>query len=316
MSIHASGALTARGLGPYVVQSDMIRSMTGFGSAAVTAGDVAGSLELRSVNSRHLKLNFRLPFGAEAFEEPLRAVVGDRLRRGHVDVTLRLTSSQDATGAIEIDEARLASYLEAFRRLQESHGLEGIPDLDLVSRLDGVLVERSLDPVGSINAEIVTGAAQLAVDELIGMRSREGERLANELHERLDALSVRLGAVEELAPLRLEAERERLRRSVAELAGGVDVDDDRLAREIAVLADRWDIREEIVRARAHVAAFEDLLDLPDDEPVGKRLGFLSQELLREVNTIGSKSNDSRIAHHVVEAKNELETMREQIENVE
>jgi len=290
--------------------------MTGFGSAAVTAGDVAGSLELRSVNSRHLKLNFRLPFGAEAFEEPLRAVVGDRLRRGHVDVTLRITSSQDATGAIEIDEARLASYLEAFRRLQESHGLEGIPDLDLVSRLDGVLVERSLDTVGSIDAEIVTGAAHEAVDELIGMRSREGERLATELHERLDALSVRLGAVEELAPLRLEAERERLRRSVAELAGGVDVDDDRLAREIAVLADRWDIREEIVRARAHVAAFEDLLDLPDDEPVGKRLGFLSQELLREVNTIGSKSNDSRIAHHVVEAKNELETMREQIENVE
>jgi len=290
--------------------------MTGFGSAAVTAGDVAGSLELRSVNSRHLKLNFRLPFGAEAFEEPLRAVVGDRLRRGHVDVTLRLTPSQDATGAIEIDEARLASYLEAFRRLQGSHGLEGIPDLDLVSRLDGVLVERSLDTVGSIDAEIVTGAAHLAVDELIGMRSREGERLATELHERLDALSVRLGAVEELAPLRLEAERERLRRSVAELAGGVDVDDDRLAREIAVLADRWDIREEIVRARAHVAAFEDLLDLPDDEPVGKRLGFLSQELLREVNTIGSKSNDSRIAHHVVEAKNELETMREQIENVE
>lgn len=316
MSIHASGELTARGPGPYDIRSDMIRSMTGFGSAAVTAGDVTGSLELRSVNSRHLKLNFRLPLGAEAFEEPLRAVVGDRLRRGHVDVTLRLTPSRDATGAIEIDEARLASYLEAFRRLQGSHGLAGIPDLDLVSRLDGVLVERSLDPVGSIDAEIVTGAAQAAVDELIGMRSREGERLASELHERLDALSVRLGAVEELAPLRLEAERERLRRSVAELAGGVDVDEDRLAREIAVLADRWDIREEIVRARAHVAAFEDLLDLPDDEPVGKRLGFLSQELLREVNTIGSKSNDSRIAHHVVEAKNELETMREQIENVE
>ena len=217
---------------------------------------------------------------------------------------------------LQIDEARLSSYLEAFRRLRESHGLGGPPDLDLVSRLDGVLVERSLDPVGSIDAEIVTVAAHAAVDELIGMRSREGARLATELQERLDALAVRLSAVEELAPLRLEAERERLRRSVAELAGGVDVDDDRLAREIAVLADRWDIREEIVRAGAHVEAFRDLLDLPDDEPVGKRLGFLSQELLREVNTIGSKGNDARIAHHVVEAKNELETMREQIENVE
>jgi uncharacterized protein (TIGR00255 family) len=290
--------------------------MTGFGSAAVSAGNVTGSLELRSVNSRHLKLNFRLPFGGEAFEEPLRAVVGDRLSRGHVDVTLRLTPSKDAPGAIEIDEAKLSSYLDAFRRLQGTHGLEGSPDLDLVSRLEGVLVERSLDPLASIDAEIVTAAAHTAVDELIEMRSREGERLATELHERLAALAVRLSAVAELAPLRLEAERERRRRSVAELAGGVDVDDDRLAREIAVLADRWDIREEIVRARAHVEAFEDLLDRPSDEPVGKRLGFLSQELLREVNTIGSKGNDAKIAHHVVEAKNELETMREQIENVE
>ncbi len=290
--------------------------MTGFGSAAVAAGDVTGSLELKSVNSRHLKLNFRLPYGAEGYEESLRSAVGDRIRRGHVDVTLRLTPSQDADGRIEIDEERLVSYLDAFRRLQGTHGLEGIPDLDLVSRLDGVLVERSQDPVGEIDAEIVTAAAQAAVDELIGMRSREGERLALELRERLEALSTRMDAVEELAPLRLVAERERLRRSVAELAGGVDVDDDRLAREIVVLADRWDIREEIVRARAHVEAFEDLLDLPDDEPVGKRMGFLSQELLREVNTIGSKSNDARISHHVVEAKNELETMREQIENVE
>ena len=290
--------------------------MTGFGSAAVTAGDVTGSLELRSVNSRHLKLNFRLPYGAEEFEESLRAALGDRLRRGHVDVTLRLAQAQDAAGRIEIDEARLASYLEAFRLLQQSHDLDGVPDLDLVSRLDGVLVERSQDLLDSLETEIIMNAARAAVDELVGMRSREGERLSDELRERLEALSVRLAAVEELAPLRLEAERERLRRSVAELAGGVEVDDDRLAREIVVLADRWDIREEIVRARAHVKAFEDLLDLPDDEPVGKRLGFLSQELLREVNTIGSKGNDARIAHHVVEAKNELETMREQIENVE
>lgn len=290
--------------------------MTGFGSAGVSAGDVTGSLELRSVNSRHLKLNFRLPYGAEALEEPLRATIGERIRRGHVDVTLRFSTSPDAVGRIEIDEQKLASYLAAFRRLQGLHGLGGTPDLDLVSRLDGVLVEQTQDPMGAVDEPIVARAAVQAVEELVEMRRREGERLAAELRERLAALTARLDAVDELAPLRLEAERERLRRSVAELAGGIEVDDDRLAREIAVLADRWDIREEIVRARAHVAAFRDLLDLPDEEPVGKRLGFLSQELLREVNTIGSKSNDARMAHHVVEAKNELETMREQIENVE
>ena len=163
MSIHASGSLTAHGLGPYVILSHMIRSMTGFGSAAVTAGDVTGSLELRSVNSRHLKLNFRLPYGAEEFEESLRAALGNRLRRGHVDVTLRLAQAQDAAGRIEIDEARLASYLEAFRRLQQSHDLDGVPDLDLVSRLDGVLVERSQDLLDSLETETIMRAARAAL---------------------------------------------------------------------------------------------------------------------------------------------------------
>lgn len=294
----------------------MIRSMTGFGSAPLESGDTIGSIELRSVNSRHLKLNFRLPAGAEAWEEPIRGAIGDRLRRGHVDVTLRLSPAREAAVRFEVDEIRLASYLEALRRVQGAHELAGTPDLEMVSRIDGILVERSPDLLGSVDAERLREAANRAADELIEMRSREGDRLAEELNERLDALTGRLEEIEKLAPVRLESERARLQRSVAELAGGVDVDDDRLAREIAVLADRWDIREEIVRARAHVAAFRDLLQLPGEEPVGKRLGFLSQELLREVNTIGSKGNDATIAHHVVEAKNELETMREQIENIE
>jgi len=294
----------------------MIRSMTGFGSASIESGDITGSLELRSVNSRHLKLNFRLPPGAELWEEPIRGAVGERIRRGHVDVTLRLSPSRESASRIEVDELRLASYLEALRRIQDAHALPGTPDLEMVSRLDSVLVERTPDLVGALDAETLTNAAHRAADELIEMRSREGDRLAEELNERLNALFRRLEEIEVLAPLRLESERARLQRAVAELAGGVDVDDDRLAREIAVLADRWDIREEIVRARAHIAAFRDLLQLPGEEPVGKRLGFLSQELLREVNTVGSKSNDAKISHHVVEAKNELETMREQIENIE
>jgi uncharacterized protein (TIGR00255 family) len=294
----------------------MIRSMTGFGSAPIESGDITGSLELRSVNSRHLKLNFRLPPGAELWEEPIRGAVGERIRRGHVDVTLRLSPGRESAARIEVDELRLASYLEALRRIQNAHALQGTPDLEMVSRLDSVLVERTPDLVGALDAETLKNAAHRAADELIEMRSREGDRLAEELNERLDALFRRLEEIEVLAPLRLESERARLQRAVAELAGGVDVDDDRLAREIAVLADRWDIREEIVRARAHIAAFRDLLQLPGEEPVGKRLGFLSQELLREVNTVGSKGNDAKIAHHVVEAKNELETMREQIENIE
>lgn len=294
----------------------MIRSMTGFGSAALTVDEVGGSLELRSVNSRHLKLNFRLPAGAEGSEELLRNAISAAVRRGHVDVTLRLGPGSVGGTRLAVDERRLGDYLRAFGALQGTHGIPGPVDLALVSRLEGVFVEQADERADALDPEALRAAAAAAVGELVEMRRREGERLAAELRERLAAIEERLGEVEALAPKRLDAERERLRRSVEELTAGVDVDPDRLAREIAILADRWDVREEIVRARAHLEAFEDLLALPEDEPVGKRLGFLSQELLREINTIGSKANDATIARHVVEAKNELETLREQIENVE
>lgn len=294
----------------------MIRSMTGFGSAAFEAADAAGSLELRSVNSRHLKLNFRLPAGAEAAEEALREVIAEGIRRGHVDVTLRIGQGAETGTRLSVDERRLEDYLGAFRALQAKHGIPGPVDLALVSRLDGVFVEQATERADALDVEALRAAAAAALAELLDMRRREGERLAAELRERMEAIARRLESVEELAPRRLDAELERLRRSVEELTAGVDVDPDRLAREIAILADRWDVREEIVRAKAHLAAFAELLDLPEHEAVGKRLGFLSQELLREINTIGSKGNDATIARHVVEAKNELETLREQIENVE
>ncbi|MDT8435374.1 MAG: YicC/YloC family endoribonuclease [Gemmatimonadota bacterium] len=293
----------------------MIRSMTGFGSAAFEADGVRGSLELRSVNSRHLKLNFRLPHWAEPAEEAIREVLHARLSRGHVDVTVRGETTAVTTGPA-VDVACLDAYLALFRRLRDEHGIVGEPDLSLVAQLDGVLVEGDADAEEGADPGVLAAAAARALEELLEMRRREGARLAEELRARLAAIGERVKAAEQAAPQRLEAERDRLRQAVAELTGELHVDEDRLAREIAILADRWDVREEIVRARAHLAAFEELLDLPEEEPVGKRFGFLSQELLREINTIGSKANDAGIARQVVEAKNELETLREQIENVE
>ena len=148
------------------------------------------------------------------------------------------------------------------------------------------------------------------------MRVREGERLAEDLTNRVGALRAGIAEVEGLAPQRLERETQRLRRSIRELAGDVEIEPDRLAREIAFIADKWDVSEELVRARSHLEAFQELLDAPSEEPVGKRLSFLGQELLREVNTIGSKANDPTIARTVVEMKNELESLREQNENIE
>jgi uncharacterized protein (TIGR00255 family) len=299
----------------------MIRSMTGFGSASRTADGVDLGLELRSVNSRHLKIHFRLPPGTERWEETLREEISSQVRRGHVDVTLRLGGYGDeATGGsapeFRLDEARARAYLEALREVQERWGLGGEIDIGLVGRCDRLLVEATSDPKEAITDDALREVAATAVGQLVDMRIREGERLAEDLTSRVASLRSGLKEVEALAPLRMERETGRLRRSISELAADIEVDPDRLAREIAFIADKWDISEEIVRARAHLDAFEELLEAPSDEPVGKRLSFLGQELLREVNTIGSKANDGGIARIVVEMKNELESLREQNENVE
>jgi len=295
--------------------------MTGFGSATVTAGGVDVSLELRSVNSRHVKIHFRMPPGTERWEEPLREEIMARVSRGHVDVTLRVDGAGEraAEGApirYRLDEGRVEAYLEALRAVKERWGLEGEIDIGLVARCDRLLIEAPSDPHEAVSDATLREVARGALHQLVEMRTREGDRLAEDLGARLGALRRGLAEVDELAPQRLERETARLRRSIRELAGDIEVDPDRLAREIAFIADKWDVAEELVRARAHLDAFEELLQAPPEEPVGKRLSFLGQELLREVNTIGSKANDAAIARIVVEMKNELESLREQNENVE
>lgn len=294
----------------------MIRSMTGFGAAPLPAGPVQASLEIRSVNGRHLKLNIRLPAGLEAAEDPLRTLVSSTLRRGSVDVALRADTAGASPLALEVDEDRVRAVLEAYRAISDKFGVPGEVDLSLIARTDRVLVERAPRLAELLDVEALEKAAEAAIEQVVGMREAEGGRIAEDFRARLEAIRLRLDVVSTRAPERLERERERLGAAVAELTTNAEFDDDRIAREIALLADRWDLGEELMRARAHLEAFDDLLNAPGDEPVGKRLGFLGQELLREINTIGSKANDATIQHEVVEMKNEVETLREQIENVE
>ena len=299
----------------------MIRSMTGFGSASATADGVDLSLELRSVNSRHLKLHFRLPPGTERWEEVLREEIAAQVSRGHVDVTLRIGSPTGEVGGgsvpvYRLDEARAGAYIEALRAIQDRWDLPGEVDIGLIGRCERLLIEAASDPVEAVDDDSLRRVCAAAVAQLVEMRVREGERLAEDLTNRVGALRAGIAEVESLAPQRLERETQRLRRSIRELAGDVEIEPDRLAREIAFIADKWDVSEELVRARSHLEAFQELLDAPSEEPVGKRLSFLGQELLREVNTIGSKANDPTIARIVVEMKNELESLREQNENIE
>lgn len=273
-------------------------------------------MEMKSVNSRHLKLNIRLPGGAGGWEERLKARVGMYVRRGHLDVQVRVVGLQGGASRFTVDEELAAAYVAALRGLKEDLGLKGDVDLGAVASWDRWFSEAAPLSVEDVPVERVEDAADQALQELVDMRAREGERLAADLSSRLSAIGAALDKVAEQAPVRLETERDRLRRAVAELVPGPAMDEDRIAREIALIADRWDIDEEQVRARSHLSGMAELLTEADAEPVGKRLGFFGQELLREINTIGSKANDADIAKLVVHMKNELESVREQIENVE
>jgi len=287
--------------------------MTGFGSAE---GNVLGgrlSIEIRTVNHRYYNPQLKLPFELAGTEGPLRERLRQVLERGHVTVSARWLEGPQGEGAVAVDLARARQVLAAAKELKKRLKLKGDVDLAFVARQADVLtVQRD----GAPNAEwadvepIVARAAQA----LLAMRSREGAVLAAELERRLAALEAAAHAIEQRAPERLSVELTRLKKAVAELAAGAQVDEQRLAVEVALMADRVDITEELVRLRTHLSACR--AALATDAAVGKQLGFLGQELLREVNTIGSKANDALIAQTVIAMKGELEKFREQLENLE
>ena len=292
----------------------MIRSMTGYGSAAVTRERGTVTVEARSVNSRGLKVVVKAPPGVEGRESELRALAESRARRGRVDLFVRVEGAPE-TGGASLDEARVREVLDACVRLRDDFGVSGEPDVASLLRVGGIFRKAGEGAEFVPELEDVKRAAAAALDLLVEMRDGEGARLEVDLRGRLAGLREAIDGAEALAPERLARERRRLRDAVADLTGK-DLDEDRLLREIALIADRWEISEELVRARSHVEAFEEFLEAPIDEPVGRRLGFLVQELQREFNTLGAKANDSRISRLVVEAKNEIERLREQVENVE
>jgi len=287
--------------------------MTGFGSAE---GDVLGgrlSIELRTVNHRYYNPQLKLPFELAGIEGAMRERLRQVLERGHVTVTARWLEAPQTEGSLTVDLARARQVLAAAKELKKQLKLKGEVDLAFVARQSDVLAVQR-DGAAAAPWTEVEPIVNRGVQALLAMRSREGAVLADELGRRLDALDTAAREIERRAPERLIAELARLKKAVAELATGAQVDDQRLAVEVALMADRVDITEELVRLRTHLAACR--AALVADAAVGKQLGFLGQELLREVNTIGSKANDAAITQTVIAMKGELEKFREQLENLE
>jgi uncharacterized protein (TIGR00255 family) len=291
----------------------MISSMTGFGSAEGKVGTARVSVELRTVNHRFFNPSIKLPAFFARWEGEVRELLRQRISRGHVALTARL--DRDASRAGGIDEDRFAQYVGVLRALQERHGLGSSLDAATILSLPDV-VNLGAEPSDEGTADELLAIVERALEALRGMRRAEGERLVSVLTDRIGVVDEAVGRIAVRAPVRLTEHAARLKKSVRELASGVNVDPQRLAAEIAILADRLDISEEIERFNAHIEAFRQIVAEGNGDPVGKRLGFLLQEMVREANTTGSKASDAAILSEVVTIKEELERIREQVENIE
>ena len=290
----------------------MIKSMTGFGAADGTVGSSRVSVEIRSVNHRFFNPSIKLPNELSRWEADVREALRRGVTRGHVTLTARVERHNAAEA--RIDEQRFGSYVEQLRQLQERFGFTSPIDAATILRLPDVIASDAEEATGT--AEEFVAIVGQAVEALDRMRVAEGTKLGAYIESRLAIVADAVQRIAERAPQRLVEQRDRLRTAVQELASGVAVDDQRLAQEIAILADRLDVSEEISRFHAHLGAVASTLGAPPADGVGKRLGFLLQELLREANTTGSKANDAAIVREVISIKEELERIREQVENLE
>ncbi len=286
--------------------------MTGYGAASGMVGAHRVSVEIRSVNHRFFNPTIRLPGDLSRWDTEVRELLRKKVARGHVSLSSQLEAGE--ASASVIDAGRFAAYAKQLKELNRNSSLDGGVQLSDVLRLPEVL-RGSATLEESCGPELLK-VVESAVDALNSSRTLEGARLTTYLRERLQVIESALDRIDARAPERIVAQRDRLRAAVAELLNGAAMDEQRLAMEVALLAERLDVQEEISRFRSHLVAFRAALDDGKGEPVGKRLGFLLQEMLRETNTTGSKANDVPILGDVVIIKEELERLREQVENLE
>ena len=291
-----------------------MHSMTGYGRMSVERDGRQLTVELKSVNHRFLDLSFRMPRSFNFLEDSARKLIGEYLSRGHVDLFATYRNTREDSRRVEVDQALLAAYMTALDDIAETTGLEDDRTLSLATRLPDVLTvaeaDEDQDALRALMREALTGA----LEQMQAMREKEGEALKSDISSRIDTLEKMTGEIEARYPETVAEYQQKLKARVEELLGGAAMDEQRLMQEVAVMADRSAIAEETVRLHSHFAQVRGFMAA--GEPVGRKLDFIVQELNREVNTISSKSQDVPITRLVVEAKAEIEKIREQVQNVE
>ena len=290
-----------------------MQSMTGYGRGLVCEDGREMTVEVKSVNHRFLDVSFRLARPIAFLDDAVRTGVAERLARGHADVFVNYVNHREDARRVHVDMQLAKAYRQAAGELSEALGMKNdLPLSDYMNMPDVLTVEASEEDQDAVRA-LFMRALNLALDDLTAMRKREGNSLRGDMMKKLDAIDGLRESIATRAPTVVEEYRAKLSQRLSALLSG-DIDEARFATEVAIFADRAAIDEELVRLSSHIAQLRATAEL--DEPVGRKLDFLVQELNREVNTIGSKASDAQIAGCVVAAKGEIEKLREQVQNIE
>ena len=291
----------------------MLKSMTGFGTGEAENSDYRVRAEIRSVNQRFLELSFRMPRILYPWEEAMRKCLKNRITRGKLEILISFSDMRDSAVSVRVNKALVLAYQKA---LNDMCGLLKMARPDEVSAVanypDVITVENNASLEGI--EEVLLPALETALEELDLMRTREGEAIDRDFDERLGTLGRFLDELEDLAPGIVSDYRSRIEKGISEMLSSENIDNDRILQETAIYADKVDFTEEIVRLRSHFDQFR--LIKESGTPVGRKLDFLTQEMNREVNTVGSKAYSANAARIVVEMKSEIEKLREQIQNIE
>lgn len=289
--------------------------MTGFGRGTASGDTFSVTIELKTVNNRFLDVALKLSGELQALETQIKRSITDRLSRGRVDVNIQHDRTSEVT--YELNRPMISGFLSAMKVMQDEFGLSGEPDLNVVARLPNVMLPKKED----IDDKFISGveaALATALDDLEQMREKEGGMLKDELASRLNEIDKRLPAIVSESASIGEEYQQRLTKRITEMLAKsdtqIELDQARLAQEIAYIADRSDISEEIARLTTHIEHFRGIMN--EEKEVGKRLDFLTQELNREANTITSKTNNMTVKENALQVKSEIEKIREQVQNVE
>lgn len=293
----------------------MIVSMTGFGRAHIESNNISVTAEIKSVNHRFCEIIVRMPRHLSIIEDKIKKVIGEYVHRGRIEAFLTIDGENFVKRSIHIDWTLMDSYFNTLKLTKDKYSLECDITLEQLFSLDDITTINEIETGNEEIHEVVLETLKKASNQLKLMRQREGKQLLADISSHLNDIKYCMSLISEIAPQVVSQYRDRISKRVKEFVTGV-VDEDRLLAEVAIFAEKVDISEEIARINSHITQFIETIHNSNNRVVGRKLDFLVQEMNREINTIGSKANDSHIANQVVEVKSLLEKIKEQVQNIE